>query len=121
MKAIPIKLLLMKKSFRKKTIAFFVSLVLLATTSYAQKTHPSEVTNNELMGWFREAKFGMFIHFGAETPERLRDSEMTRTEKHEAAVREFNPDTWKFTREFEQASVWVDTEKRGENYLEMIL
>ena len=30
---------------------------------------------------------------------------MTCTEKHETAVREFNPDTWKFTREFEQASV----------------
>lgn len=105
MKALPIKLLLMKKSFRKKTKALFVSLVLLATTSYAQKTQPSEVTNDEPMGWFREAKFGMFIHFGVEILERLRDSDMTRTEKHETAVREFNPDTWKFTREFEQASV----------------
>lgn len=58
------------------------------------------------MGWFRDAKFGMFIHFGAETPERLRDSDMTRTQKYEAAVREFNPVDF-------DAKEWVRIAKEG--------
>lgn len=96
----------MKKTIRKNAIGLFVSLGLLATTAYAQKTQISEITNDELMGWFREAKFGMFIHFGAETPERLRDSNMTRTEKYEAAVREFNPVDF-------DAKEWVRIAKEG--------
>ena len=41
------------------------------------------------MEWFRDAKFGMFIHFGA--PEHEQDENLSRAERHAAAVRDFNP------------------------------
>ena len=75
----------------KKTIAVLIYIGLLVATASAQKDQAGHVSNDHLMEWFREAKFGMFIHFGAETPERLKNSTMTRTEKYEIAVREFNP------------------------------
>lgn len=75
----------------KKTIAVLIYVGLLVATASAQNIQAGDVSNDDLMEWFRAAKFGMFIHFGAETPERLRDSNMTRTEKYEIAVREFNP------------------------------
>lgn len=63
------------------------------SSGLAKAQNKSEVNSchDESMDWFREAKFGMFIHFGAETPERLEHSDMTRTEKYEIAVKEFNP------------------------------
>lgn len=41
------------------------------------------------MDWFRDAKFGMFIHFGAS--EHGQSEELSRAERHDAAVRAFNP------------------------------
>ncbi|MEQ8556526.1 MAG: alpha-L-fucosidase [Cyclobacteriaceae bacterium] len=69
----------------------WIALSILITAVSAQNTEKANLSDDELMGWFREAKFGMFIHFGAETPERLKDSDLSRTEKYEIAVREFNP------------------------------
>ncbi|MBU2950884.1 alpha-L-fucosidase [Tamlana agarivorans] len=76
----------------KKGAIYFIFSVLLLSTSLlsAQKT-TSQRSNDTLMGWFRDAKFGMFIHFGAETPEHLQHSDLTRTQKYEAAVKAFNP------------------------------
>ncbi|MCK0160538.1 alpha-L-fucosidase [Muricauda sp. F6463D] len=48
----------------------------------------------------------MFIHFGSTTPERLKDSDLTRTEKYEAGVREFNPVDF-------DAKEWVRIAKEG--------
>ena len=66
-------------------------VVLLFFTSLLPAQKTSKASNDELMEWFREAKFGMFIHFGPETSERLQDSKLSRTEKNEIAVSEFNP------------------------------
>jgi len=43
------------------------------------------------MEWFRDAKFGMFIHFGASERGRGQNDDRTRTQRYEAAVRAFNP------------------------------
>lgn len=48
-------------------------------------------TTNDRMDWFRDAKFGMFIHFGASERDRGQNDDMTRTQRYEAAVRAFNP------------------------------
>jgi len=48
-------------------------------------------TTNDRMDWFRDAKFGMFIHFGASERGRGQNDDMTRTQRYEAAVRAFNP------------------------------
>jgi len=81
----------MKRSILKKILVCFVFTNLLLSFASAQNTKVSEDVDDDLMGWFRDAKFGMFIHFGASTPERLKDSNASRTEKYEAAVKEFNP------------------------------
>jgi alpha-L-fucosidase len=78
----------------KNKIFYFLllsGLLFSAGILQAQCINTGKSSHDELMKWFREAKFGMFIHFGAETPERLRDSDLSRTEKYEAGVREFNP------------------------------
>ncbi|MCH6259020.1 alpha-L-fucosidase [Puniceicoccaceae bacterium K14] len=63
----------------------------LAGATVGATASSEAIDDDERMEWFHDAKFGMFIHFGAETPERPRDSDLTRTEKYEIAVREFNP------------------------------
>ncbi|MGJ8762347.1 MAG: alpha-L-fucosidase [Polaribacter sp.] len=69
---------------------YLLLLVLLLTTSLlsAQKTKAS---NDELMGWFREARFGMFIHFGASTSEDYLVAGLNKTERYENSVKNFNP------------------------------
>jgi alpha-L-fucosidase len=57
----------------------------------AQNTTTSGASNDELMQWFREAKFGMFIHFGASTSEDYLEEGSNKTERYEASVRNFNP------------------------------
>lgn len=89
-----------------KTGILWICLCMLLPLASAQETQTAGAPNEKLMEWFREAKLGMFIHFGAETPEHLRDSDMTRTEKYEAAVREFNPVDF-------DAREWVRIAKEG--------
>lgn len=48
-------------------------------------------TTNDRMDWFRDAKFGMFIHFGASEQNFEHKEGMSRAQRHEAAVRAFNP------------------------------
>ena len=96
----------MRKTNRKKLEILLVCLCLIITVVSAQKIQTRGETNDELMEWFREAKFGMFIHFGPTTPERLRDSNISRTEKYEAGVREFNPVDF-------DAKKWVKIAKEG--------
>lgn len=63
-------------------------------------------STNERMDWFRGAKFGMFIHFGATTQGRLENNKMTPGERYEAAVRQFNPVDF-------DAKEWVRIAKEG--------
>jgi len=57
----------------------------------AQETKTTKASKDELMQWFREAKFGIFIHFGASTSEDFLDKKKNNTEKYEASVKAFNP------------------------------
>ncbi len=57
----------------------------------AQNTNKAKASNHELMEWFREAKFGMFIHFGASTSEDYLEEGVNKTEQYEASVKNFNP------------------------------
>jgi alpha-L-fucosidase len=43
----------------KKSIIIFTALLLVFQTSIAQ-----QLTNDQRMAWWREARFGMFIHWG---------------------------------------------------------
>ncbi len=81
-------------------------IILFIKPAMAQETPITKLSDEKLMQWFREAKFGMFIHFGAEIPERLEDSDLTRTEKYEIGVREFNPVDF-------EAKEWVRIAKEG--------
>jgi alpha-L-fucosidase len=65
--------------------SFVVSIV------SAQDAKLSRASNDELMNWFRQAKFGMFIHFGASTSEDYLEDGLNKTERYEASVRNFNP------------------------------
>ena len=96
----------MMKISSKKTGLFLLALSLLLPAALAQDRQNDKISDDELMEWFREAKIGMFIHFGAETPGRLLDSDLSRTEKYEAAVREFNPVDF-------DAREWVRIAKAG--------
>jgi len=85
----------------KSVLLAWVAFVLLVNTCvvYAE-------TTNGRMDWFREAKFGMFIHFGASERGRSQNNDMTRTQRYEAAVREFNPVDF-------DAKEWVRIAKEG--------
>lgn len=48
----------------KKHLALLVILSLFSTTSYAQKPDESPEARTERMQWFRDAKLGIFIHWG---------------------------------------------------------
>ena len=63
-------------------------------------------TTNDRMDWFRDAKFGLFIHFGASERGRGQNDDMTRTQRYEAAVRAFNPVDF-------DAMEWVRIAKEG--------
>jgi alpha-L-fucosidase len=96
---------MMIKSIIKRTGLLLLFSGLLITVALAQKTQtiPSD---EELMQWFREAKFGMFIHFGASTSEDYLEEGMNKTERYEASVRNFNPVDF-------DAKEWVRIAKEG--------
>ena len=70
---------------------FILALLLLTSLVSAQKTDSSYNLDEELMGWFRDARFGMFIHFGASTSEDYLEEGKNKTEVYEATVKNFNP------------------------------
>ena len=81
-------------------LVFWVSIVLLnlaGNSSLCAQTQPDRTK------WFRDAKFGMFIHFGATE---TKDESLSRGERHDAAVREFNPVDF-------DANQWVQVAKEG--------
>lgn len=77
---------------KNRIVYLLLSILLLSTgllsAQHAKSTKPSD---DELMAWFREAKFGMFIHFGASTSEDYLEEGLNKTEIYEASVRNFNP------------------------------
>ena len=73
--------------------AYFLVAILLLFTGFVtgQKTDLSNISDEELMGWFRDARFGMFIHFGASTSEDYLEEGLNKTQVYEATVKNFNP------------------------------
>ncbi len=77
---------------KTRMFACLISAILLGTVLIsAQNTNGTSPSDDELMKWFREAKFGMFIHFGASTSEDYLDDGLNKTERYEASVKNFNP------------------------------
>ncbi|MDE3742136.1 alpha-L-fucosidase [Maribacter polysaccharolyticus] len=75
---------------KNKVTCFFCS-VLLFLTGFSSAQNSNGATKDELMEWFRAAKFGMFIHFGASTSEDYLEEGLNKTERYEKSVRDFNP------------------------------
>ena len=75
----------------KNRFGYFLLLVVLLTTSVLSAQEKNIASDEELMGWFREARFGMFIHFGASTSEDYLEEGLNKTERYEKSVRNFNP------------------------------
>ncbi|MDC0177927.1 alpha-L-fucosidase [Polaribacter sp.] len=65
--------------------------VLMLTTSLLSAQEEKTPSDEELMGWFRNARFGMFIHFGASTSEDFLEEGLNKTERYEKSVKNFNP------------------------------
>jgi alpha-L-fucosidase len=80
----------MKKINIKGGMLLLIFLSLFLNVVSAQKK-PPVTSDDDLMGWFREAKFGMFIHFGASTSEDYLNESLNKTERYEASVKNFNP------------------------------
>jgi alpha-L-fucosidase len=85
----------------KKTVSLIILVIVLATAMLSAQEKPlQDYMNayNKLMQrtqWWREARFGMFIHFGAyAVPARgewVKSNERLTTEQYEQYVDEFNP------------------------------
>lgn len=83
---------LINKVLKMKTrYSYFILSVLFLTTSLLSAQKADIASDDELMGWFRDAKFGMFIHFGASTSEDYLEEGLNKRERYEKSVREFNP------------------------------
>ncbi|MCG9792326.1 alpha-L-fucosidase [Flavobacterium algicola] len=79
---------------KSKKFYLLLSVVLFSTSLlYAQNTKPKQLSNEDLMSWFREGRFGMFIHFGASTSEDFlkEGNAESKKEIYEASVKNFNP------------------------------
>lgn len=77
----------------KNKYCFILLSVLMLSTSMlsAQNIGTANTSNQDLMGWFRDARFGMFIHFGASTSEDYLEEGLNKTERYEKSVKNFNP------------------------------
>ncbi|MBU2939187.1 alpha-L-fucosidase [Lacinutrix sp. C3R15] len=75
----------------KKGIVFILSAALLLSGSLLSAQTEKTTSDEELMGWFRDARFGMFIHFGASTSEDFLEEGLNKTERYEKSVKNFNP------------------------------
>ncbi|WP_158973949.1 alpha-L-fucosidase [Cellulophaga sp. L1A9] len=77
-----------------KSCSYYLILSMLFFTTNllkAQKINEVKPSDKDLMSWFRDARFGMFIHFGASTSEDFLEEGLNKTEKYEASVKNFNP------------------------------
>lgn len=80
----------------KKT-SLLIIILIVSLTSFAQKpnTKTASLIEDEKLTWWRDAKFGMFIHFGAYAiPARgewVKNREAMTTEQYQKYVEEFNP------------------------------
>ena len=99
----------MKKPF----ILFLLGLTLAFSPAHAQEAASKEYTDNyqkvmERTQWWRDARFGMFIHFGAYAVpargERVKSNEKLTTEQYQKYVDEFNPADF-------DAKAWAKTAK----------
>lgn len=97
----------------KNLLFIFISLLLVSRSTFAQDTPTKEYTANyqkvmERTQWWRDARFGMFIHFGAyAVPARgewVKSNERLTTEAYQKYVDEFNP------KDFD-ARTWAKTAK----------
>ena len=75
----------------RKVIVYVLSTVLMLSTSLLSAQSENIASDEDLMGWFREARFGMFIHFGASTSEDFLEEGLNKTERYEQSVKNFNP------------------------------
>jgi alpha-L-fucosidase len=105
----------MKKKYRPARSAFFWIVSVLATAAAAQaqlkssdalQAHYTNVMQRS--AWWREARFGMFIHFGAyAVPGRgewVKSNERLTTDQYQAFVDAFSPDDF-------DAKAWAKTAK----------
>jgi alpha-L-fucosidase len=75
----------------RKGIVYFLSIIFILSTNLLSAQNENKPSDDELMGWFREARFGMFIHFGASTSEDYLIEGVNKTERYENSVKNFNP------------------------------
>lgn len=75
---------------RKTIVAILTILLLLSHSMKAQNTESVKTSDEELMKWFTNARFGMFITFGAASEDCL-TMDGNKTEIYEASVANFNP------------------------------
>ncbi|WP_411825223.1 alpha-L-fucosidase [Luteolibacter sp. AS25] len=66
-------------------------LPLMACLLLAKPCISSAESEPDRLEWFRDAKFGMFIHFGASERGREKIGDLTPAERFEASVHDFNP------------------------------
>jgi len=86
------------KNFKRILIA---SLVLL---SYAQLSAQKQVTQDERMGWWRDARFGMFIHWG---PVSLKGTEIGWSRGNQVPISEYDSLYLRFNPQQFNADEWV--------------
>ncbi|MGJ8744461.1 alpha-L-fucosidase [Polaribacter sp.] len=75
----------------RKGIEYVLLTILMLSTNLLSAQNENKPSDDELMGWFREARFGMFIHFGASTSEDYLVEGGNKTERYENSVKNFNP------------------------------
>ncbi|GAH74855.1 unnamed protein product, partial [marine sediment metagenome] len=86
-------------------------LFILATLGYAQSPGPeTEQERDERMKWWREARFGMFIHWG---PVSLKGTEIGWSRGKEVPIEEYDNLYKQFNPEKFDASEWVSIAKEA--------
>ncbi|MEI6277480.1 MAG: alpha-L-fucosidase [Prolixibacteraceae bacterium] len=101
------------KNLKYPIVLFFLTLALSVTGVYAQEVPSAAYSENyqkvlERTKWWRESRFGMFIHFGAyAVPARgewVKANERLTTEQYQKYIDEFNPADF-------DAKAWAKTAK----------
>jgi len=71
---------------------FLLLIFLFSTGSLsAENIKLPKSSDDELMEWFHQAKFGMFIHFGPTSGVNYKNSSLNKTQLYEKSVKDFNP------------------------------
>jgi len=71
--------------------SYLLLSVLLFISSTLSAQNQNKISNDELVGWFREARFGMFIHFGTSRSEDYLEEGLSKLERYKKTVKNFNP------------------------------